>query len=262
MRKIRTIIVDDEPLAREGIRLLIRDDAQIEIISECANGRDATQAIEKYAPELLFLDVQMPEINGFDVLNQINIAQAPTVIFVTAYDNYALQAFEAQALDYLLKPFSDERFYRALARAKSKIEQNSIKEQNQKLKSLLAAYKSKQQKDTSSPYLERLIIKSAGRVLFLDAPEIDWIEAADYYVLLHIGDKSHILRETMTELEAKLDPRKFLRIHRSIIVNIERIAELQARGYSDYLVTLHNGAKLKLSRRRRKKIQSMLKHLS
>ena len=262
MRKIRTILVDDEPLARECIRLLIQDDAQIEIISQCANGREAAQAIDKQSPDLLFLDVQMPEINGFDVLNQINIARMPVVIFVTAYDNYALQAFEAQALDYLLKPFSDERFYRALARAKAQIEQNRIKEQNQKLKALLAAYKSDQQKDASSPYLERLIIKSAGRVLFLDAPEIDWIEAADYYVLLHIGDKSHILRETMTELEAKLDPRKFLRIHRSIIVNVQRVVELQAQGYGDYSVTLRNGAKLKLSRRRRKELQLILKRLS
>jgi two-component system, LytTR family, response regulator len=262
MRKIRTIIVDDEPLAREGIRLLVQNDAPIEIISECANGREAVRAIDRHAPDLLFLDVQMPEMNGFDVLNQINIAQTPTVIFVTAYDNYALQAFEAQALDYLLKPFSDERFYRALARAKAQIEQNRIKEQNQKLKALITAYKSERRPDTSAPCLERLIIKSAGRVLFLDAPEIDWIEAADYYVLLHVGDKSHILRETMTELEAKLDPRKFIRIHRSIIVNIERAVELRARGYGDYLVILRNGAKLKPSRRRRKEIQLMLKRLS
>jgi two-component system, LytTR family, response regulator len=261
MRKIRTIIVDDEPLAREGIRLLVRNDAPIEIISECANGREAVRAIDKYGPDLLFLDVQMPEMNGFDVLNRINIAQMPTVIFVTAYDNYALQAFEAQALDYLLKPFSDERFYRTLARAKTQIEQNRIKEQNQKLKALITAYKSRQLPDTSAPH-ERLIIKSAGRVLFLDAPEIDWIEAADYYVLLHVGKKSHILRETMTELEAKLDPQKFIRIHRSIIVNIERVVELQAHGYGDYLVTLRNGAKLKLSRRRRKELQLMLKRLS
>jgi len=264
-RKIRTVIVDDEPLAREGIRLLIQDDAPIEIVAECANGREAIEAIQTARPDLLFLDVQMPEMNGFDVLHHLTVEQWPTIIFVTAYDQYALQAFEAQALDYLLKPFSDERFYRALARAKTQIEQNRIKEQNRTLRALLAAYQNNQSKQTlpaSSSYLERLVIKAGGRIIFLDAHEIDWIEAADYYIALHIGNRSHVLRETMAELEAKLDPQKFLRIHRSIIVNLERITQLQAEGSGDYSVILRDGTKLKLSRRRREKLQLMLKRWS
>jgi two-component system, LytTR family, response regulator len=256
MRKIRTLIVDDEHLAREGVRLLIQDDSQIEIIAECANGRDAVRVMQAEAPDLLFLDVQMPEMNGFEVLDQVGAGRLPTVIFVTAYDSYALQAFEAEALDYLLKPFSDERFYRALARAKAQFEQAEVKDQNHKLRALLAAYRGRQQRP---PSLERLVIKSGGRVLFLDAQEIDWIEAADYYALLHVGGKSHLLRETMAELEAKLDARKFFRIHRSTIVNIERVKALQANSHGDHSVILNDGTKLKLSRRRREKLQLMLK---
>jgi two-component system, LytTR family, response regulator len=269
MQKIRTLIVDDEPLAREGLRLLLAGDPQIEIIGECANGLEAIRLLQEELPELLFLDVQMPEINGFETLAQVHLESLPTVIFVTAYDNYALQAFEAQALDYLLKPFSDERFHIALLRAKEQIEQKRFKEQNQKLQTLLQEYQSDQQTNSltrasgqSSGFTERLMIKAGARIFFLPAAEIDWIEAADYYVLLHVGNKSHLLRESLTELEAKLDAQKFVRIHRSTVVNIERVKELSAQGSGDYTVTLRDGTILKISRRRREKLQFLLKTLS
>lgn len=269
MEKIRTLIVDDEPLAREGLRLLVKGDSQIEIIGECTNGREAIRVLQKELPDLLFLDVQMPEINGFETLAQAQVERLPTIIFVTAYDDYALQAFEAQALDYLLKPFSDERFHIALTRAKEQIEQKRFKVQNQKLQTLLQKYQSdklanslNQPQPQPSGFIERLMVKAGARVFFLQTAEIDWIEAADYYVLLHVGNKSHLLRETLTELEAKLDPQQFVRIHRSTVVNIERVKELYAQGSGDYAVILRDGTTLKLSRRRREKLQFLLQKLS
>jgi two-component system LytT family response regulator len=269
MEKIRTLIVDDEPLARQGLKLLVKGDPQIEIIGECANGREAIRVLQIELPDLLFLDVQMPEINGFETLAQARVERLPTVIFVTAYDDYALQAFEAQALDYLLKPFSDERFHIALTRAKEQIEQKRFKEQNQKLQTLLQTYQSDQRANSltqhqrlSSGFCERLMVKAGARVFFLQAAEIDWIEAADYYALLHVGSKSHLLRETLTELEAKLDPQTFVRIHRSTIVNINRVNQLYAQGSGDYAVILRDGTILKISRRRREKLQFLLQKLS
>jgi two-component system, LytTR family, response regulator len=269
MEKIRTLIVDDEVLAREGLRLLMKDDPQIEIIGECVNGYETIRALQLEMPDLLFLDVQMPGMNGFETLAQSQVGRLPTVIFVTAYDDYALQAFEAQALDYLLKPFSDERFYMALKRAKEQVEQKQVKEQNQKLQTLLQKYEddeqaralTKGQRQTSG-FIERLMLKAGARIFFIQTAEIDWIEAADYYALLHVGDKSHLLRETLTELEAKLDPQKFVRIHRSTVVNIERVKELYAQGSGDYAVVLHDGTTLRLSRRRREKLQFLLQKLS
>lgn len=267
MKRIRTLIVDDEVLAREGLRLLAQSDPQIEIIGECANGREAIQALRNESPDLLFLDVQMPEINGFETLAQARVERLPTIIFVTAYDDYALQAFEAQALDYLLKPFSDERFQLALRRAKAQVEQQRFKEQNQRLQMLLQTYQSARQANalpleqaSASGFIERLIVKSGARVVFLQAAEIDYIEAADYYALLHVGNKAHLLRETLTELEAKLDPQQFVRIHRSTIVNIKSVKELCAKGSGDYTVILRDGTVRKLSRRRRETLQLLLQN--
>ncbi len=267
MEKIRTIIVDDEPLAREGIRLLVGNDPQIEVVGECSTGQEAATKIQCLSPDLVFLDVQMPEMNGFEALARVGAEQMPTIVFVTAYDQYALKAFEAQALDYLLKPFSDERFYKTLARAKSQLEQRKAKEENRNLQALLEQYQIDQNstaqettlRSGASRHLDRLIIKSGGHIAFLDIDEIDWIEAADYCVLLHVGWKSHLLRERLTELESKLDPQKFLRIHRSTIVNIARIRELQGRSSGSYDVMLRDGTKLRLSRRRREILQAVLK---
>lgn len=260
--KIKTLIIDDEPLAREGIRMLAEDDPEVWVVGECATGQAAVAAIQKHRPDLLFLDVQMPELNGFEVLRQVGANLRPVVIFVTAYDRYAIQAFEAQALDYLLKPISDERFFQSLTRAKAQIAQGRAQEQNQRLRAMLENLQQGQTKAAaprSDPRSERMVVKSGGQVFFISLSDIDWVEAADYYVILHVSGKSILLRETMAELEARLDPQQFVRIHRSAVVNIARIKELRASGRGDYTVILHNDTRLKLSRRRRKNLQELIK---
>jgi two-component system LytT family response regulator len=234
--KIRTAIVDDEPLARSNLSTLLRLDPEIEIVSECGSGVDAPQEIRRVKPDLLFLDVQMPECDGFDVLELLGKDVPAAVVFVTAYDQYALRAFEAGALDYLLKPFDDARFGVAVNRAKQKIARG--KDQPRRL--------------------EFLTIKSAGQVAFVSMPEIDWIEAADYYAGLHVGGKTHLLRRSIAELEQELDPAAFCRIHRSTIVNLNRVRGLKLDEDGDYTVLLESGTTLRLSRRYRKQLQSRL----
>ena len=234
--KIRTILVDDEPLARASVSILLRNDPQIEIIAECSSGAEALTAIRTLKPDLLFLDVEMPELDGFDVLEMLGTHLPPAIIFVTAYDKYALRAFETGALDYLLKPFDNGRFHRALDRAKLRA---------------VPPY------DRPSPSV--LTVKSAGQIHFLKLSEIDWIEAADYYSCLHIGPKTHLLRRSMAELEAELDPNLFCRIHRSAIVQIDRVKSLQINKIGEYDVLLNdNTTTLRLSRRHRKHLQSLL----
>lgn len=252
--------MDDEPPAREGIRLLAARDPQIEIVAEAASGHEAVTLIRQLRPDLVFLDVQMPELDGFDVLAAVGAEAMPAAVFVTAYDRYALQAFEVNALDYLLKPFSDERFFKTLQRAKTQIAQGKTREFGQRLSSLL--HHQRQQSETPETPRQRFIIKSGGRVCFLDAEEIDWVEAADYYVVLHAGAKSHLLRETIANLETQLDARKFLRIHRSTIVNLAKVKDWRQHGNGECLLTLQNGAQLKLSRRRRKALEALMTDLS
>jgi two-component system LytT family response regulator len=259
-KKIRALIVDDEPLARQNLRVLLQDDPEVEIISECGSGHEAVEAIQAQSPDLLFLDIQMPEMNGFDVLKLIDTERIPAIVFVTAFDQYALKAFEVHALDYLLKPFDDARFEKALRQAKAQIEQREINNLSRKLFALL------EDRDTRAAshllrtnYLTRMMIKTASRVIFLKVEEIDWIGADDYYLKLHVGHKTHLLRETMNDMETKLDPEKFLRIHRSTIVNIDRIKELHPHFNGDYVVLLHDGTELKLSRSRREQVQAILK---
>lgn len=259
-KKIRTLVVDDEPLARRNLRVLLKDDADVEVVGEAGSGPEALAAIRKHSPDLVFLDIQMPELDGFGVLEQIEAEQLPVIIFVTAFDQYALRAFEFHALDYLLKPFDDARFEKALRRAKQQVEQREIKELSGRLIALLEGRDAQGTERTPpASYLTRLLIKSAGRVSFLKVDEIDWIGAEDYYIKLHVGRKSHLLRETMNEMEAKLDPSKFVRVHRSAIVNLERIRELQQPYSGEYLVVLQDGTELKLSRSRREQLQTMLK---
>jgi two-component system, LytTR family, response regulator len=225
--KIKTLIVDDEPLARRNLRLLLEKDPQIEIIDECRNGREAVKAIKSSSPDLIFLDIQMPEMDGFDVLENVGAEQVQAIVFVTAFDQYALKAFEVHALDYLLKPFDDARFQKALQQAKSQIEQREINKLSTKLLALLEDRESKRENRASqTTYLTRLMIKLASRVILLKVNEIDWIEADGNYAKLHVGRKSHLLREKMHDLEAQLNPQRFVRIHRSIIVNLDRIKEL------------------------------------
>jgi len=252
-RHLRAIVVDDEPLAREGIRLLLQADTDVEVVRECANGREAVAAITAEKPDLVFLDVQMPEMDGFEVLRALK-EPLPAVVFVTAWDRYALKAFEVHALDYLLKPFDDERFRDALVRAKSHLKLARVSELSRKLITLLEAQPAPPPRD----YLSRLAIKDVGRVVFLNVDEIDWIEAADYYVQLHAGAKVYLHRETMQSLEEKLDPRRFLRIHRSAIVNCSRVKELRSQGRRDVSVVLLGGEELRVARSCRDKLESLL----
>jgi two-component system LytT family response regulator len=240
--KIRTLIVDDMMLARKRVRQCLADDPDIEIIGECANGRTAIAAIRSMSPDLVFLDVQMPKVGGFEVVEAIGAEKMPTVIFVTAYDEFALRAFDACALDYLLKPLNTERFIRALARAKREVKRSKAEQDDGRLKQVLAAI------DLAPRYLKRLAVKSAGQTLILPVDEIEWIGAAACYLELHVGRETHLIRKRLGELEQQLDPEMFVRIHRSTIVNIERIKKLHPLFNDDHLVILQDGTKLNMSR--------------
>jgi len=278
--KIRALIVDDEPLARERLRSLLQEESDIELSGEFENGSKAVAAIRRDAPDLLFLDVQMPEMDGFGVLRAIGPDCVPAVIFVTAYDEYALRAFDANATDYLLKPFDQERFRRSLDRARNHLQLDRASRVNDKLQTLMRYLNidpsqlaqlppssavgqpdtASKQGNGTSPSLQsdRLVVKSGGRVYFLKIDEIDWVEAAGNYVRLHVSKDSHLLRETMNGIEGKLDVRRFMRIHRSTIVNLERIKELQPWFHGDYVVLLRDGTRLTLSRGYRDKLQQAL----
>ncbi|HEX6044567.1 MAG TPA: LytTR family DNA-binding domain-containing protein [Pyrinomonadaceae bacterium] len=261
--KIRTLIVDDEPLARRNLRLLLEKDPQIEIVGECGNGREAVKAIGELSPHLIFLDIQMPEMDGFDVLERVGPDHIQALIFVTAFDQYALKAFDVHALDYLLKPFDDERFAHALRRAKAQVEAREINRLSRRLLALLDERESQRLRSSrQSEYLTRLMIKVSGRVMLLKVNEIDFIEADGNYAKLHVGRKAHLLREKMHDLEARLDPAKFVRIHRSVIVNLDRIKEMQPHFNGDYMVILEDGRQLRLSRTRRETLEARLKAVS
>jgi two-component system LytT family response regulator len=252
-KTIKAIIVDDEPPARRNLRALLKRDSEIELVKECGNGKDAVDSIRALQPDLVFLDVQMPELNGFEVLEQLAGHPLPVIIFVTAYDQYALKAFEVSALDYLLKPFSDERFRKALEQAKRQIAQQDASELGRKLLRLMGEVKA-----DAPRYLTRLMVKTTGRVIFVRAEEIDWIEAYDNYVRLHVGGKAHLLRQTMNELEAALNPAQFARIHRSTIVNLDCVKELHPHFNGESLVVLADGTELKLTRSRREALEQQL----
>ncbi len=247
--KTRTLIVDDELLGRERMRQLLQPETEVEIIGECSNGREAVTAIQEKRPDLIFLDVQMPELDGFGVLQAIGGGPMPVVVFVTAHDKFALRAFEFHAVDYLLKPFDRSRFQAALRRALDQVKQRQGGSLDQRLSNLLAEFKA-----PAKP-LERLAVKSSGRVVFVRIEDIDWIEAADNYVDLHVGKQSHLLREKMSVLETRLAPDKFVRISRSTIVNVERLKELQPLYHGTYAVILQDGTRLTLSRNYRDKLQ-------
>jgi two-component system LytT family response regulator len=250
--KTRVIIADDEPLARARLRMLLAEEPWVEVIAECSDGPSTITAIEKFRPELVFLDVQMPGGSGFDVIESVGAGRMPFVIFVTAFDRYALRAFDVHALDYLLKPFDRDRFRDALVRARERIERSSNGDLERRLLAIVNDLKPAQQP------LERFVIKSGGRVFFLRAEDIEWIEAAGNYVKLHVGAETHVFRETMNSLEARLNPSVFFRIHRSHIVNIERVRELQPWFNGEYVVFLTSGARLTLSRGYREKLQDRI----
>lgn len=249
---IRAAIVDDEPLARRRIRHLLADAPDVEVVAECANGKDAIESLEEAPPDLLFLDIQMPEVDGFDVLQAIGVGRVPAVIFVTAYDQFALRAFEAHALDYLLKPFDDERFEAAVQRARERIRQQQGGELEGRLQALLQNVRG------DHGYLRRLVVPSGRRSIFVRTEHIDWIEAERNYVRLHVGGKSYLLRENLTHIASALDPDLFCRIHRSTIVNVDRIQSVEALFHGEYQVVLHDGTKLTSGRSYRRGLHALM----
>jgi two-component system LytT family response regulator len=255
-RPIRTLIVDDEPMARASIRVLLGGDPEIEVIGECSSGADAVTAIAAHCPELVFLDVQMPRMTGFDVLAQLGDDRRFAVVFVTAYDSYALAAFDVQALDYVLKPFDDRRFHRAVERAKDRIRHTRLDHLATQMVHVVAGAAAAPPGPSETG--ERIAIRDGARTVLVALSEIDWIEAADYYVQLHVGAKSYLHREPLRDLEARLDPQRFMRIHRSAIVALDRIAELRSSTHGDHCVRLRDGTELKLSRTRRGRLRMML----
>jgi two-component system, LytTR family, response regulator len=256
--KIKTLIVDDEAIARDRVRRFLGSEGDVEIVGEARDGREAVEAIRSLAPDLVFLDVQMPEMDGFATLDAVGPATIPAVVFVTAYDQYALRAFEVHALDYLLKPFTQERFRQSLARVRGQLNRGP-QGVDARLLALLEDIKGRQ---SGRKYAERLVVKSAGRVYFVKAEDVDWIEACGNYVTLHAGGEAHLLRETLSHLEQRLDPDKFLRIHRSRLVNIDRIKELTPLFNGDYAVSLRDGTELTLSRTYRDRLQGLIEKLS
>ncbi|MGQ0561644.1 MAG: LytR/AlgR family response regulator transcription factor [Gemmatimonadota bacterium] len=251
-RKIRALIVDDEPFAREGVRLHLEHHADIRIIGECGSGEEAVGRIRSEHPDLVFLDVQMPGLDGFGVLDAIGSEWLPAVVFVTAYDQLALRAFEAHALDYLLKPFGAERFDRTLERVRAQLRAKSGADIEERLRSLVGSLAGRER------FLERLVARSNGRILIVRVEDVDWIEAAANYVRVHTGSRQYLVRATMTNLETRLDPDRFLRIHRSIIVRKDRIQELEPLFQGDYSITLLDGRRLTSSRGYRERIQQFL----
>jgi two-component system LytT family response regulator len=256
---LRTLIVDDEPIARRGIRRLLQVEPDVEIVGECGNGHEAVAAIRKLSPDLVFLDVQMPLLDGFGVIESLSAETTPAVVFVTAYDEHAIRAFEVNALDYLLKPIDPERFRKTLERARLEACGSETKHLTQKLSALLQSLRELQPNAAPPPYLERIAIKEQGRVFFLCVEQLDWLRAQGNYVELHAESESHLLRETMDGMESKLDPRKFLRLRRSTIVRVERIKELRPLFNGEYAVLLQDGTQLVSSRRYRQNLDALLK---
>lgn len=232
---MKVLIVDDEPLARTAIRLLVEEDPELTVVGECA-GVEAAAEIRRTQPDILFLDIQMPEVDGFDVVEQVGLNAVPAIIFVTAHDSHALRAFEVHALDYIVKPFDDRRFFTSLLRAKERA----------------------RQRQTEREYTTRYLARVGDKVVFVKAADIDWIEAADYYVSLHARGHSYLLRRSMAEIESELDPGRFVRVHRSAIVNLEQVKEMHPLFRGDSILVLHDGTQVRLSRARREEFERRL----
>lgn len=248
MPNFKVLIVDDERLSRRRVRRLLSLEPDCEVLGECANGMEAVEAMKTVRPDIVFLDVQMPEMDGFDVARTVAAAR-PVVIFTSAYDEYALRAFEVQAFDYLLKPFDGRRFRESLQRARFRVECDRFGLQDRRLPEPAPAPR---------PVPDRIAVRNNGRVVFVKLTDIDWIEAADNYVCLHCGRETHVVRETMNELEARLNPAQFLRVHRSSIVNLDRVRELQPWFRGDYRIVLRDGTELTLTKNHREKLESRL----
>ena len=254
MTQITALIVDDEPLARDKIRTHLQSYPEVTIVGECGDGPSAVLAVHSLKPDLLFLDVQMPGHDGFTVLESLDVNPMPAIVFVTAFDKYAVRAFEVHALDYLLKPFDQRRFDEALNRVVRQISRQSTSEN--RLMDFMEELKSG--RTSAERYVQRLVVRTHGRVIFLGTEEIDWIESAANYVRLHVGKNSHLMRETMASIESRIDPKEFVRIHRSYIVRIDRIREMEHWSHGEYVLILRDGTQLTSSRGYRDQVGALL----
>jgi two-component system, LytTR family, response regulator len=251
---IRVLIVDDESWARRRIAAFLQSVGDVQVVGECGNGAEAVESIRDLAPDLVFLDVQMPEFNGFEVLQSVGADRMPLVVFATAYDDYAVRAFEAHALDYLLKPFDEERLCQAVARAREELGRKRVTAGG--LEALVQELRRERR------YLRRLVVKAGGRVIFLLAADVDWFEAAGNYVTLHVGTAQHLIRDTVGALETKLDPELFVRIHRSTIVNLDRVRELSPWFRGEQMITLTDGTSLAVGRAFRHRLRRFVDNVA
>ncbi len=259
MSAIRTLIVDDEPLARENLRIRLRDIQDFEIVGESATGREAIEAIAALKPELVFLDIQMPDLNGFDVIDLVPPETLPVIVFVTAYDRYALEAFRVHALDYLLKPFENDRFEETLQSCRERVEElRRASRETEKTYQFSGVMVGGEKEAGGAAYLDRLVIKTRGRVFFLRTDLLEWIEANGDYSRLHAGERNYLLRKTMNEMEMRLSPERFVRVSRSAIVNLDRIRELRPASRGEYLIHLAGGHQVKLTRTYRERLETRL----
>ena len=269
MKKIRVLIVDDEPLAREGLASLLEQDAEVEIAGACADGQSAVEAIRAHSPDLVFLDIQMPKLDGFGVLAALTPAERPVVVFVTAYDQHAIKAFEVSAIDYLLKPFGDARFAASLRRAKEEVRKARTSSLSQQVELLLEHVRGLDAKrgpvlPEAAPgpgpaYADRIVLKADGALHFIKTRDVIWIEAQGDFVKVQTQGKTQLVRETLQSMEHKLDAAKFLRIHRSFLVNLEHVRKVEVALYGDYAVFMSDGSKLRLSRNYRSKLKALIK---
>jgi two-component system LytT family response regulator len=250
----RVVVVDDEPLARRGIVSRLQPYSQFQVIAECANGEDALQVIAEQKPDLIFLDVQMPEMDGFEMLEHLPVEERPAVVFLTAFDQYALRAFQVHATDYLLKPIDDVRFNEAVERVERMLQMERDNTLSERLESLLSDLHARR----ASGNAQRFAIRNGRRIFFVTANEVEWIEAQGDYAALHVNGKTHLLREPLHILERRLDPTAFIRIHRSTIVRLDRIAEMQALANRDCLLRLKDGTPLRVSRSYSDRLQAAL----
>jgi len=258
---LRVLIVDDEPAARRGVRLLLDGVPDVAVAGEAGDGLGAVRLIAETRPDVVFLDVQMPGCDGFEVIRRVGAAAMPVVVFVTAHDEHALRAFEVSAIDYLLKPYEDARFHAALGRARAESARRRAGALGDRLEQLLRALEKvpRPAGEAAAGRADRILIKSSGEIYFLKVEEVDWIEAEGDYMKFHAGGRTHLLRETMARLESRLDPRRFVRIHRSTIVNIDRVRKMSPAFAGEYAVVLHDGTKLRLSRGYQDRLQEVLR---